>query len=90
MAINNTAKPSTTLSNAPKVSIGETWATITTTWATETRTWLAISQLIGNTDRPETGAPGIWSSVIYPWIELLPWQFPAGTEVAGINNLPKP
>lgn len=51
MAITNTSKPTTTFSNSSKVSVGETWATITTTWATETRTWLAVSQLITNTTR---------------------------------------
>lgn len=38
--------------NIPKVSVGETWATIETTWATETRSWLAASQLFINEDRP--------------------------------------
>jgi hypothetical protein len=47
----NDGKPATSFSNSSKVSIGETWATITTTWASETRTWLAISQLITNTSR---------------------------------------
>lgn len=42
------------MTNASKVSIGETWGTITTSWASETRTWLAISQLIGNTSKPTT------------------------------------
>ncbi len=51
MALVNTSKPTTTLTNSSKVSIGETWATITTTWASETRTWLAVSQLFTNTAR---------------------------------------
>lgn len=42
------------MTNSSKVSIGETWGTITTTWASEPRTWLAISQLIGNTSKPTT------------------------------------
>ena len=47
----NTSKPSTSLTNTSRVSVGETWATITTTWATETRTWLEVSQLFTNTSR---------------------------------------
>lgn len=42
------------LTNFSKVSVGETWDTVTTSWATETRTWLQISQLIGNTSKPST------------------------------------
>lgn len=48
MSISNISKPSTTIANTSKVSIGETWGSILTTWASETRTWLAISQLIAN------------------------------------------
>lgn len=54
MSISNQSKPSTSLSNADKVSIGETWATITTIWAAETRTWLAVSQLLTNPSKPST------------------------------------
>jgi len=46
--MNNISKPTTSLGNSAKVSIGETWGTITTTWATETRTWQAVSQLFTN------------------------------------------
>lgn len=49
--ITNLAKPTTTLTNTDKVSIGETWASVLTTWATETRTWLEISQLLTNSAR---------------------------------------
>ena len=49
MSITNTVKPSSSLTNSSKVSIGETWGSILTTWATETRSWLKISQLITNT-----------------------------------------
>jgi len=42
-----------------KVSIGETWDTVTTTWATETRTWLAISQLFTNTSRQSSSITNI-------------------------------
>ena len=70
MAITNVSKPTTSFSNSSKVSIGETWATITTTWAAETRTWLAVSQLFTNTSRAFNQ---IWSSVLYPWLMLTPW-----------------
>ncbi len=51
MAIINISKPSTLIANQPKVSVGETWASITTTWATETRTWALVSQLLVNSSR---------------------------------------
>ena len=47
------------MTNSSKVSVGETWGTITTTWATETRTWLAVSQLIGNTSKPSTSITNV-------------------------------
>jgi hypothetical protein len=47
----NVSKPTTSIVNATKVSIGETWASITSTWSAETRTWLAVSQLFTNTTR---------------------------------------
>lgn len=52
MAITNTAKPSTSLTNTTKVSFAETWATVTTTWATETRTWLETISLMDNFSKP--------------------------------------
>jgi hypothetical protein len=54
MSITNTTKPTTSLVNASKVSIGETWGGIQSTWATESRTWLAVSQLINNSAKPVT------------------------------------
>lgn len=48
MTITNESRPSTTIANQTKGSVGETWATISTTWASETRTWLAVSQLLTN------------------------------------------
>ena len=51
MAISNTSKPTTTLSNTDKVSIGTTWNSILTTWNSETQTWLEASQLIDNISR---------------------------------------
>jgi hypothetical protein len=42
------------MTNTNKVSIGETWATVTYTWATETRSWLAVSQLLTNPAKPST------------------------------------
>jgi hypothetical protein len=50
----NQDKPTTAVSNATKVSIFETWATITTTWASETRTWLDMTSIIENTSKPST------------------------------------
>ena len=50
----NDSRPSSSMINSTKVSIGETWGTITTTWANETRTWLEASQLIDNTSKPTT------------------------------------
>ena len=52
MAITNTSKPTTSLTNVTKVSFGETWGTIATTWAAETRTWLDMISLIDNRSKP--------------------------------------
>lgn len=54
MALNNTAKPSTSLNNTTKVSFAELWSTITTTWASETRTWLDTGSLFTNGSKPST------------------------------------
>lgn len=48
MAITNTSKPTTSVTNLTKVSYGETWASIPTTWAIETRTWIATVSLMSN------------------------------------------
>lgn len=48
MAITNTSRPNSTLSNASRINIGETWNSITSTWATESRTWNAMASIIGN------------------------------------------
>lgn len=42
------------MTNTSKVSVGETWSTVSTTWASETRTWLQISQLFTNPAKPST------------------------------------
>lgn len=39
------------MTNASKVSIGETWESITTSWASETQNWQEASQLISNSAR---------------------------------------
>lgn len=39
------------MTNASKVSIGETWDSITTSWASETQNWEEASQLISNSAR---------------------------------------
>lgn len=54
MALTNTTKPSTTLTNSSRVSFAETWATIASTWASETRTWAAVISLFTNTSKPRT------------------------------------
>ena len=48
----NQDKPTPSVSNSAKISIGETWDTIDTTWDTEIRTWDEVSKLIDNTSRP--------------------------------------
>jgi len=58
--------------NVSKVSVGETWATISTTWNTETRTWLAASQLITNVTMSPTDS--LWSNRTFPWQLSTPWQ----------------
>ena len=83
MALVNQSKPSTSYTNASKVSSGETWATITTTWASETRDWEEVSQLLTNTTKPAYGY--LWVDYIYPWQLPLPWQ-----TAAGITNQDKP
>lgn len=55
MSITNTSKPTTSIGNSSKVSVGETWASIDSTWFDEERTWLVCSQLIGNTSKPQRG-----------------------------------
>ena len=47
----NLDKPTTSLVNTDKVSIGETWSTWTTAWDDETRTWDELSQLIENSNK---------------------------------------
>jgi hypothetical protein len=46
----------TPVTNTSKVSIGETWGSITTSWASETRTWLDCSALIDNTSFKSLGS----------------------------------
>jgi hypothetical protein len=72
------------LINTSKVSVGETWGTISSTWATESRTWLAASQLLVNQTLSNTDP--IWSTRTFPWQEALPWQ----NTNAGITNVNKP
>ncbi len=51
MSFVNTTKPSGSITNMSKVSIGETWGSITTSWASETRTWQMASQLFANVSK---------------------------------------
>jgi len=55
----NPANVTAALTNVTKVSIGETWGTITSTWAAEPRTWLGVSQLIDNTSKPVTSIANV-------------------------------
>lgn len=59
MSITNTSKPTTSLTNATKVSSAELWSTITTTWASETRTWLETGSLVDNTSKPTTSITNV-------------------------------
>lgn len=54
MTITNVSKPTTSLTNSSKISIGETWGSITSTWASEVRDWLTCSQLISNSSKPRS------------------------------------
>lgn len=84
MAITNTTKPTTTLSNTSKVSTGATWATITTTWDSEPNTWLGVSQLLTNTIRV---AEVLWLYWTQTWlVETRTWNEMG----AGISNTDKP
>ena len=48
----NQSKPTTSLANTNRVSVGETWGSILTSWSSETRTWQAVSQLFTNPSKP--------------------------------------
>ena len=48
MALTNTSKPTTSLTNTTRVASYETWDTITTTWDSETRTWDEMGSLMDN------------------------------------------
>ena len=83
------------ITNQDKVSVGETWGSITTTWASETRTWLEISQLIGNaskvnsvvTNQAMSQTDYLWSNRMFPWSLAFPWQYISS---AGLTNVSKP
>ena len=54
MALTNTAKPTTSLTNTTKVINSEKWATIVTTWASEVRTWAEMISTWDNESKPST------------------------------------
>lgn len=54
MALTNTSKPTTSLTNTTKVDLAELWSTIPTTWTSETRTWDDCISLIDNISKPST------------------------------------
>ena len=47
----NQDKPTSSISNNTKTSIGETWGSIDSTWQDEVRSWLQVSQLLSNFDK---------------------------------------
>lgn len=59
MAITNTSKPTTSLTNTTRVSFAELWSSITTTWASETRTWLATGSLFTNTTKQSSSITNV-------------------------------
>lgn len=80
----NTSKPTTSIGNSSKISIGETWGSILTTWASETRTWLAVSQLISNVSKVTQSY--LWGLLSFPWLEDSPWN----DTYTGMTNISKP
>ncbi len=83
MSITNISKPTTTLANATRIPVGETWATIATTWATETNTWAEIGSLVNNSARIFGGQ--IWAFNNLPWQMTTPW-----IDAGGITNVNRP
>jgi len=59
MSITNQAKPTTSLTNATRVNIGETWTTNPYTWALETRKWEELVSLITNSDRDSSSLTNV-------------------------------
>lgn len=59
MSITNEAKPTTTLANSTRISIGETWASIPYTWAGETRAWDDCISLIDNASKVSSSMTNI-------------------------------
>lgn len=51
MAIVNTTKQSSSMTNLSRASIEETWDSNTTTWNTETRTWNDMASIVDNIAR---------------------------------------
>ena len=83
MSIINQNKPNTSLTNISRISIGESWSSITTTYASETRTWADMASLIDNISLGITGY--LWSIKRFPWTEATPWL-----SEGGISNQSKP
>lgn len=54
MAIINTSKPTSSISNSSRVVSYETWDSNTTTWNTEVRTWDEMAAIMDNTSKPTT------------------------------------
>ena len=54
MALVNTSKPTTSITNTVRVAFAVLWSTILTTWASETRTWQDLGSIISNSSKPTT------------------------------------
>lgn len=70
------------MTNASKVSIGETWASIASTYTEEARTWERASQLINNA---VDTTYFIWSLSTYPWTNPNPWLL-VGSSIINQNK----
>lgn len=55
MTITNISKPSPSVLNADKVSVGQTWETWDVAWDDEMRTWDELGTLVTNKNRPSPG-----------------------------------
>lgn len=59
MAITNTSKPTTSLTNITKVNIGLIWSLDLNTWASESRTWGDTASIIDNITRQSSSLTNI-------------------------------
>lgn len=71
MALINTSKPSSSISNQTKINIGETWDAATMTWNAASFTWDSTQSVIDNATKAFSGF--IWAYSILPWQLTTPW-----------------